>query len=122
MSKVHEEITTKGLALPNVILEQLGWARGTKVTIEAVDKTIVIKPREVTEYEIARSARTFLLWEVGDATAIKKPEREHDKWRVTVMLPHRKKDLGQLTYALDGTLVPQESSTPEQLKARANEG
>lgn len=121
MNQIDEEITAKGLVLPNAIFEQLGWEKGTKVRVETLNKTVVIKPREVTEHEIARSARTFLLWEVGDATAIKKPVKEGERWRVTVTLPHRKRDLGQLAYALDGTLILEESNTPEQLEKKANE-
>ena len=71
------------------------------IVIEPHNGSIVIKPQEATEFEISRKAKTFLVWEVGDATAIKTPVKERDKWRVIVTLPHRNKELGQLTYALD---------------------
>jgi len=121
MSKISEEITAQGLLLPNTVLEQWGWEAGTKVVIESYNKTITIKPEELTAREITRRVLSFLLNKVGDATAIKTPIRDGDKWRVTVVLPHRKKDLGQLTYTLDGFLVPEESNTAEQLKTKANE-
>jgi len=121
MSKIFEEITAKGLFVPNTVLEQWGWEEGTRVVIEPQNGTIVIKPEELTARDIAKRARIFLLKKVGDATGIKTPVREVNKWRVTVVLPYEKKDLGQLTYTLDGFLIPQESNTAEQLKAKANE-
>ena len=121
MNKIYEEITAKGLHLPNAILAQWGLEQGTKVEIESHDKTIVIKPRELSARDISSRACTFLLWEVGDATGVKTPVREGDRWKVTVVLPYEKKDIGQLRYTLDGTLLPEESSTPEQMKAKANE-
>jgi len=121
MSKIFEEITPRGLVLQKTVLEQWGLEEGTKVVIESHSKTIIIKPEEVTAREIAKRACIFLWKKVGDATAIKNPVRDGNKWRVTVVLPHRKKDLGQLTYAADGTLISKESDTPEQLTERANE-
>jgi hypothetical protein len=121
MSKIFEEITAKGLFVPNTVLEQWGWEEGTRVVIEPQNGTIVIKPEELTARDIAKRARIFLLKKVGDASGIKTPVREGNKWRVTVVLPYEKKDLGQLTYTLDGFLVPEESNTAEQLKAKANE-
>jgi len=118
MSKIYEEITSQGLALKETIFER--WGEGTKVVIESCNKTITIKPKEVTAREITKRARIFLLWEVGDATDVKPPIKDGDKWRVTVVLPYLKKELGQLTYSLDGVLVPEESDTPEQLKSPNN--
>lgn len=121
MSKIVEEVTAKGLTLPSTFLEQWGMGEGTKVAIESSNKAIVIKPEEVTAREITKRAMTFLLWKVGDATGVKTPVRDGNKWRVTVVLPYLKKDLGQLTYTLDGTLVFEESNTPEELSQKANE-
>jgi hypothetical protein len=121
MSKIVEEVTAKGLTLPNTFLEQWGMGEGTKVAIESSNKAIVIKPEEVTAREITKRALTFLLWEVGDATGVKTPVRDGNKWRVTVVVPYLKKDIGQLTYTLDGTLIPEESDTPEQLTDRADQ-
>ncbi len=121
MSKIVEEITAKGLTLPSTFLEQWGMGEGTKVAIEFSNRAIVIKPEEVTAREITKRALTFLLWKVGDATGVKTPVRDGNKWRVTVVLPYLKKDLGQLTYTLDGTLVIEESNTPEELSKQANE-
>ncbi|MCI0697268.1 hypothetical protein L0337_35350 [candidate division KSB1 bacterium] len=121
MSKIIEETTANGLVVPNTVLEQGGIEEGTKVVIESYNKTIVIKPEALNARDIAKRARIFLLWKVGDATDVKLPIKEGNKWRVTVVLPYLKKELGQLTYTLDGTLVPEESNTAEQLKAKANE-
>jgi len=121
MSKIIEEVTANGLVLPSAVLEQGGIAEGTKVVIESYNKTIVIKPEALNARDIAKRARIFLLWKVGDATDVKLPIKEGNRWRVTVVLPYLKKELGQLTYTLDGTLVPEESNTAEQLKAKANE-
>lgn len=121
MSRIYEEITAKGLLLPNAILEQWGWEHGTKVVVETQNKTIIIKPRELSAREISSRACIFLVKKVGDATGVKTPIRDGDKWRVTVVLPYAKKELGRLTYTLDGFLIPEESDTPEQLKAKANE-
>lgn len=121
MSKIYEEITAKGLTLPNIVLEQWGWEEGTRVVIESQNGTIVIKPEELTARDIARRACIFLLKKVGDATAVKTPIRDGNKWRVTVVVPYLKKDIGQLTYTLDGSLIPEESDTPEQLTEKADE-
>ncbi len=121
MSRIYEEITAKGLFLPNVVLAQWGLEEGTKVEIESRNKTIVIKPREVTAREITRRAYSFLLHKVGDATAIKPPVRKGNKWKVTVTLPHRKRVLGQLTFTANGILLTSESNTPKQLSEKANE-
>jgi len=121
MSKINGETTAKGLVLPITILKEWGFEEGMKVVIEFHDNTISIKPAEVTAQEIASRASTFLLKKVGDAMVVQTPVRDGDKWRVTVVLPHRKKDLGQLTYTLDGFLVPEESNTPEELTQKANE-
>jgi len=121
MSKIYGETTAKGLSLPITVLKEWGFEEGMKVVIEFYDNTVLIKPEELTAQEIANRACIFLLQKVGDATAIKTPVRDGDKWRVTVALPHHKKDLGQLTYTLDGLLVHEESNTPEELTQKANE-
>jgi hypothetical protein len=99
----------------------MGHGRRHKVAIESSNQAIVIKPEEVTAREITKRALTFLLWEVGDATGVKTPVKDGNKWRVTVVVPYLKKDIGKLTYTIDGTLIPKESNTPDQLKHRADE-
>lgn len=121
MSKIVEEVTDKGLVVPNTVLEQGGIAEGSKVVIESYNKTIVIKPEALNARDIAKRARVFLLWKIGDATDVKLPIKEGNRWRVTVVLAYLKKELGQLTYTLDGILVPEESNSVEQLKTKANE-
>jgi len=119
MSKIYGETTAKGLILPITVLKEWGFEEGMKVAIEFHDNTISIKPAEVTAQEIAGRASIFLLKKVGDAMAVQTPIRDGDKWRATVVLPHLKKDLGQLTYTLDGALIPEESNTPEELIQKA---
>jgi hypothetical protein len=61
------------------------------------------------------------LEKVGDAAAIRKPQKEDDKWIVDVVLPHAKKDLGTLVFTANGELMSDESDSPSKLLEKANE-
>ncbi len=121
MSKIIQEITADGLHLPKALVEQLGWRDGTKVILEIHERTVSIVPQEFQAEEIAEIACFFLLEEVGDAAAIKKPQKKDDKWIVDVLLPHTGKDLGTLVFTTSGKLMSDESDSPSQLLEKANE-
>ncbi len=121
MSKIIQEITVDGLHLPKTLVEQFGWREGTKVMLEIHDRTVSIVPQELTAEDIAEIACIFLLEKVGDAVAIKKPQKKDDKWIVDVVLPHVKKDLGTLVFTANGKLMSDESDSPSKLLEKANE-
>jgi len=122
MSKVIIEITSKGLHVPNTILTQWGWREGTEVIVEQPqDHNILIRPRRLTAEAISDLAGTYLFEKVGDAVAAEEPVWDGEKWRVNVTLPSLHKELGKLTFAADGQLVPVESDSPVSLEEKANE-
>jgi antitoxin component of MazEF toxin-antitoxin module len=115
------EITADGLYLPKSLVEQFGWHQGTKVMLEIHDRAVSIVPQELTAEDIAEIACIFLLEKVGDAVAIKKPQKKDEKWIVDVILPHARKDLGALVFTANGKLISDESSNPSKLLEKANE-
>ena len=128
MSKIIQEIAADGLHLPKSLVEKFGWREGTKVMLEVHDRTVSIVPqeltamdKELTAMDIVEIASVFLLEKVGDATAIKKPQKQEDKWVVDVVLPHSRKDLGRLVFTGNGELISDESDSPSKLIAKANE-
>ncbi len=121
MSKIIQEIAADGLHLPKSLVEKFGWREGTKVMLELHDRTVSIVPQELTAMDIVEIASVFILEKVGDATAIKKPQKQEDKWVVDVVLPHARKDLGRLVFTGDGELISDESDSPSKLIAKANE-
>ncbi len=121
MSKIIQEIAADGLHLPKSLVEKFGWREGTKVMLEVHDRTVSIVPQELTAMDIVEIASVFLLEKVGDATAIKKPQKQEDKWVVDVVLPHSRKDLGRLVFTGNGELISDESDSPSKLIAKANE-
>ena len=121
MSIIIQEITADGLHLPKALVEQFGWRNGTKVMLEIHDRTVSIVPQELTTEDIAEIACIFLLEKVGDAVAIKKPQKKDDKWIVDVVLPHARKDLGALVFTTNGELMSDESSSPSNLLEKVNE-
>ena len=121
MSKIIQEITADGLHLPKSLIEQFGWREGTKVMFEIHDRTVSIVPQELTAEDITEIACIYLLEKVGDAAAIKKPQKKDDKWMIDVVLPYAKKDLGTLVFTASGKLVSDESDSSSKLLKKANE-
>lgn len=121
MSKVIQEITTKGLHLTNTILAQWGWHEGTEVIIEPDDHRISIRVLRLPAEAISIIAGTYLFEKVGDAVATEEPKWDGEKWYVKVTLPSRNKQLGKLIFTADGQIITTESDSPMLLEQRANE-
>ena len=121
MSKIIQEIAADGLHLPKSLVEKFGWREGTKVILEVHNRTVAIVPQELTAMDIVEIASIFLLEEVGDATAIKKPQKQEDKWVVDVVLPHARKNIGRLVFTGNGELISDKSDSPSKLIEKANE-
>lgn len=121
MSKIIQEITTKGLHLTNTILAQWGWHQGTEVIIEPDDHCIAIRVLRLPAEALSNIAGTYLFENVGDAVATEEPKWDGEKWFVKVTLPSRNKQLGKLIFSADGQIITTESDSPMLLEQRANE-
>lgn len=121
MSKIVQEVTSTGLHLPRPLIEKYGWSEGKKVIVEIFKNSISIYPQQLTANDIADIACNYLLEKVGDAVAVKTPIRDDGEWIVPVVLPHQKKELGQLKFTASGELIIEESDKPATLMERANE-
>jgi len=121
ISKLIQEVTSKGLHLSKTLIEKWGWQEGTKVIVESHGRSVSIYPQELTSVDIANMACNYLLDHVGDALAVKTPYRENDHWIVPVVMPYDKKDLGRLLFTCSGDLIVEESDSPAILLERANE-
>jgi len=121
MSKVIQQITSKGLQLPKTLTDKWGWHEGIRVVINARQKSVSIYPQELTATDIADNACNYLLKKVGDAVGVKTPFKDNGNWVVSVILPHAKKDLGQLKFTSSGDLIIEESDSPSELLEKANE-
>ncbi len=121
MSKVVQQISSKGLHLPKALFEKWGWREGAKVIVENHGRMISIYPQELTGVDIADVACNYLLEHVGDAVAVKTPYRVNDHWIVPVVLAYQQKELGRLSFTSSGDLIIEESDSPATLLERANE-
>jgi len=121
MSKFIQEITSKGLQLPKTLTDKWGWHEGIKVVIDVHQQAVSIYPQELTVSDIATNACNYLLEKVGDAVGIKTPVKDNGKWVVPVILPHEKKDIGQLKFTSSWDLIIEESDSPFELLEKVNE-
>ena len=120
MSKIIQEVTADGVHLPKAVVDQFGWGEGERVVFEVHGRRASVYPQELTRRDIAEIACTYLLEKVGDAVAIRTPQRIESRWAVDVVLPHARKVLGRILFTLEGVLT-EESDSPSTLQARANE-
>ena len=121
MSKIVQQISSKGLHLPKALIEKWGWQEGAKVIVENHGRSVSIYPQELNAVDISDVACNYLLEHVGDAVAVKTPFRVNDHWIVPVVLAYQKKDLGRLSFTSSGDLIIEESDSPAMLLERANE-
>ncbi|MGH7596444.1 MAG: hypothetical protein ACREOI_08830 [bacterium] len=121
MNTITVEVKDKKLVLPNGALDQLGWRENTNILLEKDNGSVVIRPRELTAKEIARLAGIYLAKYVGDATDVKTPIRNDDKWRVEAVLSYRPQTIGYLTFTAQGELIPEESDSPAKLRGLSRE-
>ena len=121
MTQVVQRISANGLQLPKELIEQWGAKEGQEVIVELERSFIRIVPAEVDAAEIADRAATYVFDCVGDATAVGRPERVGDRWRVPVLLSYRPKQLGVLIYSLQGELLLEESDSAQTIRERSRE-
>jgi hypothetical protein len=123
MPRVKEKIGPRGLQIPKVVLEESGLHEGMSVIIEPAAGILRIVPEEVSAAVIRKTALRYLLHHVGDAVDVSAPRPigNRDKWQVDVALPHRQVSLGVLTYTGSGVLLPEESTSPEDMVRKAHE-
>jgi len=116
MSIVTAEVKDNILILPVETIEKLGWRDDTNILFEKQNGKVFIRPKELTPEEIADIACTYLVKYVGDATDVKTPVRQDEKWRVEVVLSYRPQTVGFLTFSSEGKLVENESDSPAKMK------
>lgn len=123
MPKVKEKVGPRGLLIPKVVLEESGLHEGMSVIMEPAAGVLRIVPEEVSAAVIRKTALRYLLHDVGDAVEVSAPRPigEGDKWQVNVTLPYRQLHLGVLTYTVNGVLLPEESTSPEDMVRKAHE-
>ena len=119
MSKVVQEISSKGFHLPKSLIEKWGWQEGTKVVVESHGRSVSIYPQDLMSVDIADMACNYLLEHVGDAVAVKTPYRVNDHWVVPVVMSYQKINLGRLLFTSSGDLIIEESDSPAMLLERA---
>ncbi len=120
MTEIVREVTDDGLHLPRRLLEGCGYSEGRRMVITATPAGLLIRPAEATPAEIASLALQHLLLEVGDCAGITAPELRNGQWHVPVVLLPAALPLGHLRYDLQGTLLPDASSTPVELAEAAD--
>ena len=121
MNTITAELKEGGLIISTDAIEELGWRGGTmKISIEKHNGTAVLRPLELSTKEISDIACIYLIEHVGDATAVKKPILQNDKWRVEVVLSYRPETIGYLTFTRAGQLIESESDSPAKLKGITN--
>ena len=69
--------------------------------------------------EVRASALSYLMPKVGDRAGIGTPEHAGSRWLVPVVLLPEGQQLGTLTFDSSGSLLPEESSTPDALAEAA---
>jgi hypothetical protein len=116
MQIVHQVIDKEGLNIPLPIIEQYGLFPGVDVVLELDTDGIRIRPAVIDRSGIESMALVYLLGNVGDGVQVK-AERRNGNWHVAVHSPLRETPLGYLVYAQDGTLIEEESITPNELLA-----
>jgi len=121
MPEIKGVVGPQGLQIPRVVLEQSGLREGMSVIIETEEDALWIKPEEVNAAAIRKAALRYLLHHVGDAVEVSAPHRVGSKWQVEVTLLQRQASLGVLRYTSGGTLLPQESTDPEEMIQKAHE-
>jgi antitoxin component of MazEF toxin-antitoxin module len=122
MTRVVQRVGANGLQLPKELVEGWGAKEGQEVIIELARSSIRIVPAELDAVEIADRASAYAFDRVGDATAVGEPERAGEGWRVPILLSYRPKQLGVLTYSLQGELLPEESDSAQTMRERSREG
>lgn len=122
ITRVVQRVGANGLQLPKELVERWGAKEGQEVIIVLAPYFIRIVPAELDAAQIADSAATYVFDRVGDATAVGQPERVGERWRVPILLSYRPKQLGVLTYSLQGELLPEESDSAQMMRERSREG
>lgn len=122
METVQQDLTDEGLQIPRERLEQAGWRSGQRVMISITPAAISITRPPDLEALVLKRAHHHLMVRVGDATATGPIEKRSDGWRVPVYLSYRDLYIGELIFNSQGDLVEDESSSYEEMLARANAG
>ena len=121
MERFKTEVGSEGLSVPKDIMERWGIREGTPVVLEFHRSWLEIRPEAVTEEQLENRALSYLLQHVGDALAVGKPQDKGDRWRIPVMVSYTGKCLGHLVFTGSGALLPDQSTSSEEMLARIDE-
>ena len=77
-------------------------------------------PSWTPEQFIASKALGYLVLKVGDATAIDTPRRVEDHFEVEVYLSYEDTRLGRLSFTPDGVLIPELSTSVDEMQKAAD--
>lgn len=120
-SQFVQQISVDGLHLPKELMQQWGAREGQEVVVQCERDAIRIVPTEVDASRIMDIAATYVLDNVGDATAVGQPQRVADRWQIPIVLSYQGKQVGVLTYSLRGELMPDQSDSPQRMRERSRE-
>ena len=121
MEKLKQKLGPEGLYIPTEIMERCGIEEGKSIALELHRHWIKILLEEIADKEIENIALDFLLENVGDAVGVSNPVSKDGKWIVPVRLSYAKKEIGELVFSKAGTLIPEESTSLEQILKKVNE-
>ncbi len=120
MERVRQIVGSEGLQIPLLIIQRYGLQPGAGVVLELETDEIRILPAVPGQEEIENRALRYLLAHLGDA-AIVKAERRNGDWHVSVYGAGIADPLGRLVYSPAGELLPDRSTSVEEMRQRATE-
>lgn len=117
MEKVYQSISADGLQIPLALMQQYGLEQGSGVVLELQPDGIRIIPAQPEQSTIENRALRYLLSTVGDAVTVKvKALSELAGWQVDVYGVDSVQLVGTLFYSPTGVLLPEESTSPTELR------
>ena len=125
MEQIHQMISAAGLEIPLPLIQQYGLQPGDRVTLELGPDGIfmAIPITEPKKIEIMALKLTFRY--LGDAVTVKAEQDgsllNQNGWRVNVYGLGIEKPLGILTFSRTGKLLPEFSTSFDEMRRQAME-
>ena len=121
MEKIYQSVTEKGLEIPLALIRAYGFAEGSNALLELGPEGIRILPARPDRSMIENLALRYLLSSMGDgATVDVLPLEGESGWQVNVYGLGHSKPLGKLIFDSNGKLIPDHSTSPDEMRRAAN--
>jgi hypothetical protein len=117
MERIYQSVNEKGLQIPLALIQKYGLDKGADAVLELGPDGIRISPAHPDQAYIERRALKYLLASVGDGARIKvKSLPAQMGWEVNVFGIGMTKPAGRLIYNVEGELVKEQSTSPEDIR------